>query len=61
MVEDIFRNPTEEEKKDFLQLGVKNEDQIFKSIVEPIAHDFMHKKRTPFCYACAKIEFKRIS
>ena len=59
MTPEFFRQPTEEEKKDFKPLmnAPRHPMSIFKNKVEVVEKEF-GLKRLPYCARCAKFDFK---
>ena len=56
---EFFRQPTEEEKKDFIPLTEKKENKFeeFKRMLN-IEQQKYTKLRKPFCFRCARLDFK---
>lgn len=60
MVEaEIFREPTEQERKDFIDIrSAGTMYKTFKTKLEAVEQDFLHKHKKPFCFRCAKLDFE---
>ena len=58
---DIYREPTPEEKKDFVDLRSKKSKNVLTKFVEKLkdAEFEYNQARRPFCYRCADLDFKK--